>query len=117
MNNRDQISHLIGVLTRDFVNSRSPHAKKGGLIGLASVAIGLRDVRMLTYRGLCSYMSRLKKQSFQSPDPLNSIPFQMSRFFVEPLVRPIMVQLEDTDNNVRFYACESLYNVIKVNLA
>ena len=26
-----------------------------------------------------------------------------------------MVQLEDTDNNVRFYACESLYNVIKVN--
>ena len=41
----------------------------------------------------------------------------MSRFFVEPLVRPIMVQLEDTDNNVRFYACESLYNVIKVKLA
>ena len=41
----------------------------------------------------------------------------MSRFFVEPLVRPIMVQLEDTDNNVRFYACESLYNVIKVNPA
>ena len=39
----------------------------------------------------------------------------MSRFFVEPLLRPIMVQLEDTDNNVRFYACESLYNVIKVN--
>jgi len=81
VNNRDQISHLIGVLTRDFVNSRSPHAKKGGLIGLASVAIGLRD---------------------------------MSRFFVEPLVRPIMVQLEDTDNNVRFYACESLYSVIKM---
>ena len=44
VNNRDQISHLIAVLTRDFVNSRSPHAKKGGLIGLASVAIGLRDV-------------------------------------------------------------------------
>ena len=38
----------------------------------------------------------------------------MSRFFVEPLLCPIMVQLEDTDNNVRFYACESLYNVIKV---
>ena len=55
MNNRDQISHLIGVLTRDFVNSRSPHAKKGGLIGLASVAIGLRDVRIPTlYRGHCS---------------------------------------------------------------
>ena len=41
--------------------------------------------------------------------------FQMSRFFVDPLLRPIMVQLEDTDNNVRFYACESLYNVIKVD--
>ena len=26
-----------------------------------------------------------------------------------------MVQLEDTDNNVRFYACESFYNVIKVD--
>ena len=66
MNNRDQISHLIAVLTRDFVNSRSPHAKKGGLIGLASVAIGLRDVRMPTYRGHCSYASRLKEQSFHT---------------------------------------------------
>ena len=47
VNNRDQISHLIAVLTRDFVNSRSPHAKKGGLIGLASVAIGLRDVSLI----------------------------------------------------------------------
>ena len=52
VNNRDQISHLIAVLTRDFVNSRSPHAKKGGLIGLASVAIGLRDVRMPTHIAL-----------------------------------------------------------------
>ena len=51
------------------------------------------------------------------PGCLNFIHLQMSRFFVEPLVRPIMVQLEDTDNNVRFYACESLYNVIKVNPA
>ena len=38
----------------------------------------------------------------------------MSRQFVEPLLRPIMVQVEDTDNNVRYYACESLYNVVKV---
>ena len=66
VNNRDQISHLIGVLTRDFVNSRSPHAKKGGLIGLASVAIGLRDVRMPAHRDHHCYAEQMRRTAPKS---------------------------------------------------
>ena len=75
MNNRDQISHLIGVLTRDFVNSRSPHAKKGGLIGLASVAIGLRDVRIVVVAVVRA--ASKKRNSLSRPpkiDTLSDVP-------------------------------------------
>ena len=32
----------------------------------------------------------------------------------EELVRPILACFLDTDSRVRYYACESLYNVTKV---
>lgn len=34
--------------------------------------------------------------------------------YTEDLVNPILVCLSDTDSRVRYYACESLYNVTKV---
>ena len=39
-NKQDQISRLIRVL-EEFAMSHNPHTRKGGLIGLAAVAIGL----------------------------------------------------------------------------
>lgn len=40
--------------------------------------------------------------------------FKDSSEYVEDLVNPILVNFSDSDLRVRYYACESLYNVIKV---
>ena len=39
---------------------------------------------------------------------------QETNLFAEELVRPILACFLDTDSRVRYYACESLYNVAKV---
>jgi len=45
--NHTQVQKLLDCLKRDYVESLNPNFRKGGLIGLASVAIGLeRDVRL-----------------------------------------------------------------------
>lgn len=55
--------------------------RKGGLIGLAAMAIGMgKD----------------------------------SKDYVPELVKPVLSCMNDSDSRVRFYACESLYNVTKV---
>ena len=36
--------------------------------------------------------------------------------YTEDLVTPILTCLSDADSRVRYYACESLYNVVKVIL-
>ena len=54
---------------------------KGGLIGLAAMAIGLGN-KTGVYTG--------------------------------DLISPILTCLSDADSRVRYYACESLYNVVKV---
>lgn len=39
----------------------------------------------------------------------------MSHLYIEELLRPILTCLTDTDSRVRYYACESLYNILKVS--
>ncbi|XP_076055843.1 protein VAC14 homolog [Oratosquilla oratoria] len=82
VNNRDQITRLIRVL-EDFALSHNPHTRKGGLIGLAAVAIGLGS------RGIGPY--------------------------IQELVHPILACFTDSNPNVRYYATESLYNVVRVS--
>ena len=38
----------------------------------------------------------------------------MLRILMWELVKPVLNCMDDTDSRVRFYACESLYNVTKV---
>jgi len=79
--NTSQIKKLLKVLGSDFAISQNPHMRKGGLIGLAAMAIGLG-----------------RESGNYSGD----------------LINPILECLSDADSRVRYYACESLYNVIKV---
>lgn len=80
-NNTVQIKRLLKVLGQDFATSQNPHTRKGGLIGLAAIAVGLgKDTGQYT----------------------------------EELIRPILACFCDPDVNVRYYACESLYNVVKI---
>ncbi|KAL0131673.1 hypothetical protein PUN28_002901 [Cardiocondyla obscurior] len=80
-NNTVQIKRLLKVLGQDFANSQNPHTRKGGLIGLAAIAVGLG------------------KDTGQ---------------YIEDLIHPILACFCDADLRVRYYACESLYNVVKV---
>lgn len=81
VNNTTQIKRLLKILGQDFANSANPHARKGGLIGLAAIAIALgKDTSLYT----------------------------------EELVYPIVARFSDADLRVKYYACESLYNVVKV---
>jgi len=80
--NTSQIKKLLKVLGGEFAISQNPHMRKGGLIGLAAMAIGLG-------KETGSYTS--------------------------DLILPILTCLSDADSRVRYYACESLYNVVKVS--
>ncbi|XP_011352646.1 protein VAC14 homolog isoform X2 [Ooceraea biroi] len=80
-NNTVQIKRLLKVLGQDFATSQNPHTRKGGLIGLAAIAVGLG------------------KDTGQ---------------YIEDLIHPILACFCDADLRVRYYACESLYNVVKV---
>ncbi|KYB26275.1 Protein VAC14 homolog-like Protein [Tribolium castaneum] len=82
LNNTSQIRRLLKVLGQDFASSQNPHARKGGLIGLAATAIAL------------------------GKDTSN---------YTDELIKPILGCLSDQDLRVRYYACESLYNVVKVS--
>ncbi|CAL1687419.1 unnamed protein product [Lasius platythorax] len=80
-NNTVQIKRLLKVLGQDFATSQNSHTRKGGLIGLAAIAVGLG------------------KDTGQ---------------YIEDLIHPILACFCDADLRVRYYACESLYNVVKV---
>ncbi|KAL0278812.1 UNVERIFIED_CONTAM: hypothetical protein PYX00_000512 [Menopon gallinae] len=80
-NDTVQIKRLLKVLGQDFALSQNPHSRKGGLIGLAAIAVAL------------------------GKDTAHYIP---------ELINPILACFSDSDLRVRYYACESLYNVVKV---
>ncbi|XP_054928557.1 protein VAC14 homolog isoform X2 [Dermacentor andersoni] len=76
-----QIRKLLKLLGQDFTLAHNPNSRKGGLIGLAAMAIALgKD----------------------------------SALYVDELVKPILACLSDSESRVRYYACEALYNVVKV---
>lgn len=79
--NTMQIRKLLKLLGQDFTLAHNPNSRKGGLIGLAAMAIALgKD----------------------------------SALYVDDLVKPILACLSDSESRVRYYACEALYNVVKV---
>ncbi|KAK7493852.1 hypothetical protein BaRGS_00014993, partial [Batillaria attramentaria] len=80
-NQLDQIKRTLKVLGGDFAYSQNPNTRKGGLIGLAAVAIGLG-------KESCTYINEL--------------------------VLPVIACFHDGDSRVQYYACEALYNIVKV---
>lgn len=78
------IEALIQSLTRDFCPAMNANFRKGGLIGLAATAIGL-----------------------MSQETLKEI-------YLDSLIKPVLNCFDDPEPRVRYYACESLYNIVKV---
>ncbi|KFK33393.1 hypothetical protein AALP_AA5G007100 [Arabis alpina] len=79
----DKISKIIEVLIEEFVKSPQANHRKGGLIGLAAVTIGL------------------------SSDSARA------RQYLEQIVPLVINSFSDEDSRVRYYACEALYNIAK----
>ena len=86
-NNLTMINRLIIVLGRKFCLSHHQNTRKGGLLGLAAVMVGFKN---------------------------GSISGEPPPEMVEEVVSPVLTCLLDSDPRVRYYACESLYNVTKV---
>ena len=78
----ERIQKILNVLSREVNETGNSYVKKGGLIGLASCGIGLRD------------------------DVVEYIPMLLS---------PVLSCISDNDASIRFYACESLYNIVKAS--
>lgn len=104
--NTTQIKKLMIVLGRDFAQSKNSNYKKGGLIGLAAMAIALGKVSRNYHRSFINVV-----RSVVSNIHLN---FQDTVEYIEDLMTPILINFSDSDLRVRYFACEALYNVIKV---
>jgi len=101
-NNSAQIRKLIEVLATDYATSRDANRRKGALIGLAAMGLGLGKVFVTISHRNRVPISRVR------------LLLQDSGKYVQGMVTPIMTCLSDPDIRVRYFACESLYNVVKV---
>ncbi|KAK1046941.1 hypothetical protein LTR12_017682 [Friedmanniomyces endolithicus] len=80
--NHDKIARIVHQLCHDYAYAvHQPHARNGGLIGLAAAAIALGA--------------------------------EVARYLKE-IVPPVLACFSDQDARVRYYACESMYNIAKV---
>lgn len=59
VNNSIQIKKLLRVLSQEFAISQNPHTRKGGLIGLAAMAIALGKVCNFVYFVQVMYLLNL----------------------------------------------------------
>ncbi|KAF2739500.1 ARM repeat-containing protein [Polyplosphaeria fusca] len=78
----DRIAKIVRQLCHDYAYAvHQPHARNGGLIGLAAASIALGP--------------------------------EVARY-LEEIVPPVLACFSDQDARVRYYACESMYNIAKV---
>jgi len=80
--NQPMIRSIIAVLSKDFCTSMNANYRKGGLIGIAAVAIGLM--------------------------------MEAAPMYLTDLLPPVLQCFDDPESRVRYYACESLYNISKI---
>ncbi|KAJ9314817.1 hypothetical protein DTO271D3_4817 [Paecilomyces variotii] len=79
----ERIQKIIDQLCHDYAYAvHQPHARNGGLIGLAAASIALGS------EGVAPYL--------------------------QEIVPPVLACFTDQDARVRYYACESMYNIAKV---
>ncbi|CAG8196424.1 unnamed protein product [Penicillium olsonii] len=80
---QEKIKKVVEQLCHDYAYAvHQPHARNGGLIGLAAASIALGS------EGVAPYLSEI--------------------------VPPVLACFSDQDARVRYYACESMYNIAKV---
>ncbi|KAM3414179.1 Protein VAC14-like protein [Cercospora zeina] len=97
--NHDRIGKIVWQLCHDYAYAvHQPHARNGGLIGLAAAAIALGPVSggNGTWR-----------------EGTTDAAQDVARY-LKQIVPPVLACFSDQDARVRYYACESMYNIAKV---
>jgi hypothetical protein len=95
----DKIRKIVEQLCHDYAYAvHQPHARNGGLIGLAAASIALGSVIFI--------LALLRYVLTPGQD-------EVARYLAE-IVPPVLACFTDQDARVRYYACESMYNIAKV---
>ena len=84
-NDPSRLDALVRLLVNKYAKSASANHRKGGLIGLAAMTVGLAS----------------------ASDAASS------KRALDAIVPPVLTALTDFDDRVRYYACEALYNIAK----
>ena len=118
----NRIRDVITVLGKDFACSTNANHRKGGLIGLAATAIGLMTdaseciTRLHTHSRtgdvfiVCFYRSH-----YPYHNTVSVVPACFPATHLDQLTPPVLRCFDDPESRVRYYACESLYNIAKVD--
>ena len=103
---RRAILGLVSLLAEDFAAHENPNRRKGGLLGLAAVVVGLGE------RGIgetdddrgaadAADTARRRNETHASWEALRAA------------AAPVLAAFRDPEPRVRYYACEAMYNVLK----
>jgi vacuole morphology and inheritance protein 14 len=109
----DRIQKIIQQLCNDYAYAvHQPHARNGGLIGLAAAAIALGPVCLFLLH------SHLRNPLFEfyTAQRILTTDLHMKDLarYLDEIVPPVLACFTDQDARVRYYACESMYNIAKV---
>ncbi|XP_042426218.1 protein VAC14 homolog isoform X2 [Zingiber officinale] len=110
----DKISAVINLLISEFAGSPQANHRKGGLIGLAAVTVGLGTdaAQHLTVRLACYiFIIGIFFNWYMLHEHFANIFF---RIISKQIVPPVLKSFADQDSRVRYHACEALYNIAKV---
>ena len=96
----ERIGKIVNQLCHDYAYAvHQPHARNGGLIGLAAASIALGSVNPALLWQQRAYLT-LKQDDVAR--------------YLKSIVPPVLACFTDQDARVRYYACESMYNIAKV---
>ena len=112
---RRAILGLVSLLAEDFAAHENPNRRKGGLLGLAAVVVGLggdgetgdggeADVDAATRLGAGETHVATSEKSEKR---------LVARAALRAAVPRVLAAFCDPDARVRYYACEAMYNVVK----
>ena len=102
---RRAILGLVSLLAEDFAAHENPNRRKGGLLGLAAVVVGLGLETGETGDG--GEADVVAATSEKSEKRL------VARAALRAAVPRVLAAFCDPDARVRYYACEAMYNVVK----
>ena len=110
---RRAILGLVSLLAEDFAAHENPNRRKGGLLGLAAVVVGLGLETGETGDGGEADVDAATRLGEGETRVATSEKRIVARAALRAAVPPVLAAFCDLDARVRYYACEAMYNIVK----